>query len=192
MDADHDRSTAAPGRLATLGHGLCSGEELAGLLSAAGVRRLVDVRRTPSSRRNPDANRPALVAALAAAGIEATWDEALGGRREPVAGSANVALADDALRGYADHLAHGPGREALDRLAALARAEPTAVLCAEGDWRRCHRRLIADALVAVHGLAVVHLRHDGGAEPHALDSQVRAADGVAVWDRAADRPLPPG
>lgn len=190
MDTAHDRTGAAPGRVATIGHGLLAGEELAGLLAGAGVARLIDVRRTPSSRRNPDANRPALVAALGAAGIAVTWTEALGGRREAQQGSPHVALGDPALRGYADHLGGEQGRAALAALAEQARAEPTAVLCAEGDWRRCHRRLIADALVVVHGLAVVHLRHDGTREPHEVDPRVRAEGGVARWDRAADQPLP--
>ena len=124
-------------RLWTVGHGALAGEAFAGLLAAAGITTVVDVRRSPSSRRHPQFNRPHLAARLADAGIAYHWDEALGGRRAPQPDSPHVALADAALRGYADHMGTPAFGDAVARLAGLAAGQPVAVLCAEGDWRRC-------------------------------------------------------
>lgn len=150
---------------------------------------LIDVRRTPFSGRNPQFNRERLASVLAEAGVAYQWWEVLGGRRETTPGSPNVGITSVALRGYADHLGSAEGRAALSALAERARTAAVAVMCAEGDPARCHRRLLADALVVVAGLAVVHLGHDGDRVRHQPHPSVRATGGVPRWDRAADRPL---
>lgn len=180
---------AGPGVVLTVGHGRLAGEALAGLVAAAGVDELVDVRRTPFSRRNPQFNRDRLADTLAEVGVAYQWWEALGGRRETEPGSPNVGVTPDELRGYADHLASGQGHTALTALAERARATALAVMCAESDPARCHRRLLADALVVVAGLAVVHLTHEGDRVGHQPHPSLRDAGGVPRWDRATDRPL---
>ncbi len=184
-----DAPEAGPGVVLTVGHGRLAGETLAGLVAAAGVDELVDVRRTPFSRRNPQFNRDQVADVLAGAGVAYQWWEALGGRRETRPGSPNVGVTPAELRGYADHLGSGQGYAALTALAERARATALAIMCAEGDPARCHRRLLADALVAVAGLAVVHLAHDGARLPHQPHPSLRAAAGVPRWDRGSDRPF---
>lgn len=177
------------GVVATVGHGRLDGDVLARLVAGAGVVELIDVRRMPFSRRNPQFNRDRLAATLAEAGVTYHSWESLGGRRETTPDSPNEAVTPADLRGYADHLATEEGRGALAQLARWARAAPVAVMCAEGDPRRCHRRLLADALEVAAGLVVVHLAHDGSRTRHRRDPSVRTVGGVVRWDRGVDRPL---
>jgi len=174
------------GPVFTLGHSTRSAEELIALLQEAGVELLVDVRRFPGSRRHPQFGREALSAALAAAGIEYRHAPDLGGRRSPRPGSPNTAWRVAAFRGYADYMDSPEFQAALSRLAAAAAERPTAILCAEAVPWRCHRRLIADALVA-RGVPVVHLLAPGRREPHALHPDARALPGGRlVYPAAAE------
>lgn len=168
-------------RVFTVGHGTRPIGAFLELLRAAGVEVLADVRRFPGSRRNPQYAQEALRAALEGAGIGYRWmGEELGGFRSPVPGSRHTALANRAFAGYADHMDTAAFRKALERLIALARERPTAVMCAETLWWRCHRRMIADALLAA-GCEVVHLL-EGGPTPHTLHPNARIEDGRAVYD----------
>jgi len=160
----------------TVGHSTRSAEELIALLREAGVERLVDVRRFPGSRRHPQFGREALAASLAAAGIEYLHAPDLGGRRAPRPNSPNTGWRVAAFRGYADYMDAPEFQAALARLAAAAAERPTAILCAEAVPWRCHRRLIADALVA-RGVEVVHLLAASRREPHALHPDARRLPG---------------
>jgi len=174
------------GPVFTLGHSTRSAEELIALLQEAGVELLVDVRRFPGSRRHPQFGREALAAALAAAGIEYRHAPDLGGRRSPRPDSPNTAWRVAAFRGYADYMDSPEFQAALSRLAAAAAERPTAILCAEAVPWRCHRRLIADALVA-RGVPVVHLLAPGRREPHALHPDARPLPGGRlVYPAAAE------
>lgn len=104
---------------------------------------------------------------LPADGIAYRHEPALGGFRRPAADSRNLGWENQGLRGYADYTASEEFCSALARLQADARGLPTAVMCAERQWWRCHRRLIADALV-VHGWRVLHL----GLGPEPLEHQL--------------------
>ena len=177
-----------PAPLRTIGHGGLSEEPFTRLLRDAGVAVVVDVRRRPGSRRHPQFQRRAMQRWLADAGIDHRWVEALGGHREPDPASPNLAL-DEPLRAYADHLSSPDGRSALRDLLDLAEQAPTAICCAEGDWRRCHRRVLADAVVLLGDRDVHHLHHDGGSEPHMPDPAARIVDGVLRYDRGEDAPL---
>lgn len=177
--------------LYTVGHGNRTTEELVAVLRSVGVRRLVDVRRFPGSRRNPHLAEAALRRSLPDLGVAYEWwGEALGGRRRRAEGvSRHTAWRDAAFAGYADHTDTPAFREAADRLAATATEMPTAIMCAEVAWWRCHRRLIADAL-ALRGVTVVHLLDPRRRQPHRLHPGVRRGDdGWPVWDLAADQPL---
>src|SRR5215212_6404131 len=145
----------------TIGHSTHALDEFLALLAGPGIELLVDVRRYPSSRRYPWFNGPALAAAVPAYRHE----EALGGRRSPAPDSANGGWRVRQFRGYADHMASAEFREALDRL--IAEPRRTAVMCAEAQWWRCHRRLLSDALVA-RGAEVIHIDSRGRTEAHRL------------------------
>ena len=153
--------------LYTVGHSTRSSEELLALLRADGVELVADVRAFPSSRRHPQFNQGALADWLAAAGIGYRHLPGLGGRRSPVPGSPNGGWRELAFRGYADHMRSREFQDALAELEAAARVTPTAIMCAEAVWWRCHRRLIADALVA-RGWRVEHLGLDGTPAVHEL------------------------
>ncbi len=165
----------------TIGHGTRPIEEFVDALRAAGVRRLVDVRTAPGSRRNPQFGRNALERSLGAAGIDYVWQPEFGGFRRPAPDSPHVAIRNEAFRGYADHMATDGFREALAWLIATSRSTPTAIMCAESLWWRCHRRMIADALV-VEGCEVVHLVPGDRREPHRLHPNLRITRGRLVYD----------
>jgi uncharacterized protein (DUF488 family) len=150
------RSIDQAKRSYTIGHSTRSAEELLDLLSAAGVRLVADVRAFPSSRRHPQFNRGALAAWLGSAGIDYRHMPGLGGRRTPVPGSRNGGWQQHAFQGYADYMSTDEFERALAELETAASELPTAIMCAEAVWWRCHRRLIADALV-VRGWQVEHL-----------------------------------
>ena len=172
-------------RVFTIGHGTRTTAELVEVLEAAGVELLVDVRRFPGSRRHPHFAREALEESLPSTGIAYEWKgDALGGRRDPVPDSPNIAWRVDAFRGYADHLASPEFRSALHELEERAATSAQAVMCAETVWWRCHRRLIADSLVA-DGFDVVHLGV-GQDDHHKLNEAARRDErGVLVYDVGA-------
>jgi uncharacterized protein (DUF488 family) len=170
----------APWVLFSVGHGRRSIDAFLALLRRAGVRRLVDVRVAPGSRRNPQFGQEALRTALEGAGIAYGWRKDLGGFRRPRPDSRHTALRNAMFQGYADHMDTPRFRESLDWLVETSVEVPTAFMCAESDWRRCHRRLIADALVAA-GVRVIHL-HDTGDEEHVLPPYARVEDDRPVYD----------
>src|SRR5436190_4166672 len=121
----------------------------------------------PASRRMPHFNGEALSRSLPEAGIAYEHVGAMGGFRKPVPGSQNGGWRVAAFQGYADYMDTAEFRGALDKLMAEARQQPTAIMCAEAQWHRCHRRLVSDALL-VHGFEVCHIRSDGRLERHEL------------------------
>jgi uncharacterized protein (DUF488 family) len=151
----------------TVGHSTHDAGEFVELLKGAGVQALADVRRYPGSRRMPWFNEGPLQTALGEAGIAYVHLPELGGRRQPVPGSPNGGWRVAQFQGYADHMETAEFAAGLARLLELASGQRTAVMCAEADWRRCHRRLLSDALVA-RGHAVSHLGARGATEPHRL------------------------
>ena len=177
-------------RLLTVGHGTATAEELTGLLTGAGIERLVDVRTAPGSRRNPQFVRAAMASWLPQAGIAYRWDRELGGWRKPVPGSGNHALRHPAFRGYADYMRTPPFWVALDRLLAEAVSTPTAAMCSETVWWRCHRRLLSDAAVLVRGAEVEHLDHRGRLGPHRPTQGVRRDGDLLAYDVGETPPLP--
>jgi uncharacterized protein (DUF488 family) len=140
----------------TVGHSTRSLDELAELLGRACVRVLVDVRSVPRSRRHPQFAHASLAVSLPARGIAYRWERALGGFRRPRAGSVNGGWDHEGFRGYADYMGTAEFARALAGLEGVALSRRTCIMCAEAQWWRCHRRLIADALV-VRGWEVLHL-----------------------------------
>ena len=164
----------------TVGHSTHTLDALVRLLAAHGVRCVADVRRFPSSRRHPHFARDALDAGLREHGIGYAHLEALGGRRSAARDSPNAGLENAAFRGYADHMGSAQFAAGLERLEGLAAAAPTAVMCAEALWWRCHRRLVADALVA-RGWTVDHIGPDGRLTRHELTPIARVESGRLVY-----------
>ena len=151
----------------TVGHSTHALEGLLALLRPHGVAAVADVRRAPGSRRMPWFDADRLAESLPAAGIAYLHLGELGGRRGVVSDSANDGWRVAGFRGYADHMHTAEFAAGLRRLVELAAERPTAVMCAEALWWRCHRRLVADALV-VRGFRVRHIGADGRLADHAL------------------------
>jgi uncharacterized protein (DUF488 family) len=161
----------------TVGHGTLPESDFIALLRDAGVEGLVDVRSYPGSRRHPHFGRDRMEAWLSEAQVSYRWERDLGGFRRPAPDSANLALRHESFRGYADHMSAPEFEAALDRVVAGAAARRIAVMCSESLWWRCHRRLLADALVLWRHCEVSDLRPDGRTEPHRLTEGVRPGDG---------------
>ncbi len=171
-------------KIFTIGHGTRSLDDLVETLRAASVARLFDVRRYPGSRHNPQFGRDTLAAALPTLGIEyVVRGDELGGRRHSKTPSRHPALENPGFRAYADYMDELPFQDALACLIDDAKhLDPIAIMCAETAWQRCHRRLIADALV-LKRIPVVHLLSATRQEPHQLTRGVRADNlGHPVYD----------
>ncbi|HWG19799.1 MAG TPA: DUF488 domain-containing protein [Terracidiphilus sp.] len=131
----------------TVGHSTHSIEEFLALLKAHAVEEIVDVRSIPKSRHCPQFNADALGESLRGARIRYTPIEALGGRRYSRKGSINMGWRNASFRGYADYMATEEFAQGLEELIGIAAARKTAVMCAEAVPWRCHRSLIADAMM---------------------------------------------
>ena len=165
--------------LYTIGHGTRSIEEFIRMLQERNIELLVDVRAFPASRANPQFNTEALSKALAVAGITYQHEPALGGRRRGLGdASPNQAWRHPSFRAYADYMMTDEFWDALDGLLAEAKLRPTAIMCSETLWWRCHRRMIADAAVA-HGARVIHLMKPGQQSDHVL-AQIAHVEGERV------------
>ncbi len=164
---DDNRAIAATREILTVGHSTHAGERFVDLLRVHDVQLVCDVRRFPSSRRNPQFNAGSLRDALDRAGVgyEPLGDE-LGGRRETNRRSGTgTGSRADAFLAYGEFMQTPQFAAALGRLEGLAAERRAAIMCAEGDWRHCHRRLIADTLAA-RGWRVLHIGRDGRLEEH--------------------------
>jgi uncharacterized protein (DUF488 family) len=169
--------------LLTLGHGTATADELAGLIRNAEIESTVDVRAVPKSRRHPQFWREELERWLPQrSGSAYRWQPALGGFRKRNPESSNVALHHPAFRAYADYMETEEFGLALDELFARLVDARVAIMCSETVWWRCHRRLISDAAVLLHGVEVRHLMHDGTLRPHLLTPGVRVAADKLRYD----------
>ena len=164
----------------TVGHSTHELEELVSLLRSHGVERVVDVRAYPRSRRVPQFNSESLAESLPREGIEYLHMRELGGRRTPLPDSPNAGWRNDQFRGYADHMQSAEFSGALSRLMELGDERPTAIMCAEALWFRCHRRLVSDALVA-RGRRVLHIGSDGSVVEHELTPFASIEDGKLTY-----------
>ena len=168
----------------TIGHGTRSIEAFVHLLKLAEVALVVDIRTVPRSRANPQYNRDVLPDSLAAFGIAYTHLVELGGlrsRSKTVPASTNGFWVNQSFHNYADYAMSAEFRAALDRLVEMGRAQRLAVMCAESVWWRCHRRIVADYLIA-RGEAVFHLMDHDRMEPASITPQaVPQADGSIAY-----------
>ena len=157
---------ASPRGIFTVGHSTHSAERFVGLVRAHGVEVVCDVRRYPASRRNPQFNADALAEVLGEARIAyEPFGHELGGRRKPRPGGGPSIWRNASFRGYAEYMETPEFAAGVERLERLAGERRAAIMCAEGDWRRCHRRLISDALTS-RGVRVIHIRPDAVLEEH--------------------------
>lgn len=153
--------------LYTIGFSTRALDELVTILAGAGIELVVDVRTVPRSRHTPHWNRERAAVALPSRGTRYHHLPELGGFRRPRPDSPNTGWRNTSFRGYADYMATEGFARGLAELLALAAETRTVIACTEAVPWRCHRILIADALV-VRGIEVRHLLSPTSARPHTL------------------------
>jgi uncharacterized protein (DUF488 family) len=178
-------------RLYTIGHSRHSPEQLVHLLGICQISKLVDVRRVPFSRYCPQFNRDQLANDLSRRGIDYWHVEELGGLRhsDDSANSRHTSWRNPFLRSYADHALSKPFLDALDALCRAAVQETCAIMCAEADWRQCHRQIISDYLI-LRDFEVVHILPNGAFEPARLTPLASVtADGRLLYSKPTNHQL---
>jgi uncharacterized protein (DUF488 family) len=167
--------------LYTLGHSTRSLDDLIETLHAHQIQTLVDIRAFPMSRRLPQFNRESLETTLPAASTNYVWVKALGGYRKKIREeSPHIAIRNASFRNYADYMLTPEFEKAIAELISLAEVSPTAYMCAERVYFRCHRMLISDWLVA-HGHEVMHIDGTGPVKAHKLTAEARMVDGTLIY-----------
>ena len=167
----------------TVGHSTRSIAEFADLLRLGPVSLVVDVRTVPRSRRNPQYNEDVLGSELAVCQVGYTRIAALGGRRGrslEVAQATNAFWRNQSFHNYADYALSRDFGAALSRLMEISVERSCAIMCAEAVWWRCHRRIIADYLLA-RGRTVLHLMGPDRIEPAHLTPSAQVVDGKLLY-----------
>jgi uncharacterized protein (DUF488 family) len=168
-------------RIWTIGHSTRTIDTFVSLLEENGIKLVADVRRLPGSKRYPQFNIEILAKSLTDHGIRYEHLPELGGRRKAKKDSHNTAWRNASFRGYADHMETEEFRTGIERLLDLAsKLGPTAIMCAEAVWWRCHRALISDYL-KTRGVEVVHIVDANKREPHPYTSAARIVDGMVSY-----------
>ncbi len=170
----------------TIGHSTLPIEAFLHALAENGCEVLVDVRRHPGSRRHPQFSQEALFRAVRAAGMRAVWREGMGGRRTERKDSIHLGWRSSSFRGYADYMQTSEFQAEIDWL--MEQGEGATVMCAEAVPWRCHRQLIADAVIARGGVVediLVTPEGKSSRRVHAMTEFARVKDGL-VWYPAAD------
>lgn len=168
----------------TVGHSTRPIQDFLALLAAHQVQQLVDVRTIPRSRHNPQFNSEDLARSLSEAGIRYLHMPDLGGLRHARPDSINAAWRNLSFRGYADYMQTAEFEQALEKLIHLAQAHRTAIMCAEAVPWRCHRSLIADALLA-RGIPAEEIVSPTRLRPHALTSWAHVEKGRITYPAPA-------
>jgi uncharacterized protein (DUF488 family) len=169
-------------RIWTIGHSTRGIDELISLLNENQIKLLVDVRAFPSSKRYPHFNKEALAKSLNVHGIRYEHFSELGGKRKSTPDSRNTAWRNASFRAYADYMETEQFQKGIERLLDLApEAGPTAIMCAEAVWWRCHRSLISDYLKA-RGAEVLHILGANKVESHPYTSAARIVNGELSYE----------
>jgi uncharacterized protein (DUF488 family) len=155
------------GAIFTIGHSRLPIDRFLGLLRTYGIESLADIRSIPRSRHNPQFNADALADTLTTSGIDYLSMPALGGLRHARKDSPNTGWRNESFRGFADYMQTPAFAEALDKLIAASREKRVAIMCAEAVPWRCHRSLVADALM-IRGVPAIEILSNADSRPHEL------------------------
>ncbi len=174
-----------PVRIFAVGHSTRPIEKFIELLQAHNIQTLADIRTVPRSRTNPQFSQDALARSLAEHGIRYIHLKALGGLRRPQKDSINTGWVNTSFRGYADYMQTPEFELALNELMRLGAHSRTAIMCAEGNPFRCHRSLVADALMA-RGVKAFHISSRKTAQPHQLTPFAKVEGGRITYPARAE------
>jgi uncharacterized protein (DUF488 family) len=164
----------------TIGHSTRTLEEFVKILHSFKIEMVVDIRSYPGSRRYPHFNKETLEISLPENGIQYFHLKELGGRRKVNADSKNTAWRHLAFRGYADYMETDAFKEGIVILEKIALQQPTAFMCSEAVWWRCHRSMVSDYLKA-SGWKVMHIMGMGKAEEHPFTAPAKIEKGRLTY-----------
>jgi uncharacterized protein (DUF488 family) len=170
----------------TIGHSTRTVEEFIGLLQAHGVSRVIDVRTVPRSRHNPQFNKTFLPGLLKKAGLGYVHMPGLGGLRHAQRDSLNMGWRNASFRGYADYMQTPEFEQSLEELVQLAKQDRIALMCAEAVPWRCHRSLIADALL-VRGIRTEDIMSSSRRQVHTLTPFAKVRGTTITYPTEASR-----
>ncbi len=165
-------STTAKNSIYTIGHSTRTIEEFLALLLSFGIKVLADIRRLPGSRKYPQFDQDQLKKSLREKGIEYVYIEDLGGRRKLSSSAAKTAWRNKSFQAYAGYMETEAFEEGAKVLKSYAAEQPTAMMCSEAVWWRCHRSMVSDYLKA-KGWEVLHIMSEGKATEHPYTSPAR-------------------
>jgi uncharacterized protein (DUF488 family) len=165
----------------TIGHSTRSLNEFIAILNSFNIRMVADIRSFPGSKRYPHFNKESLQFSLQKQHINYIHLKDLGGRRKPLAGSVNTRWRNDAFRGYADYMQTNDFASAINNLQIIAGQQPTAYMCSEAVWWRCHRALVSDYL-KLKGWKVLHIIDPEKAHEHPFTSVARVINSELRYD----------
>ena len=171
--------------LYTIGHSTRTIEEFLELLSSFNIKILADIRRLPGSRKYPQFDQDALKKSLEENGIEYVYIEYLGGRRPAKKGSKNTTWRNKSFQGYADYMETESFANAAAELAKFALEKPTAMMCSEAVWWRCHRSMVSDYFKA-KGWEVLHIMALGKATEHPYTGPARVVGDQVLYTAEED------
>lgn len=167
-------------RIFTIGHSTRSIEEFTELLRIYNIKEIVDVRSIPRSRYNPQFNEDTLEQSLKQNNIKYKHLKKLGGLRHSKKDSINLGWHNTSFRGFADYMAAPEFSEGLEALMKIASTKETVIMCAEAVPWRCHRSLIADALIK-KGWLVQDIMSNTSATKHRLTPFLKVSKGLLVY-----------
>ncbi|MBX5439813.1 MAG: DUF488 domain-containing protein [Thermoflavifilum sp.] len=177
-------------QILTIGHSVHPLDEFISLLKLHGVQLLADIRSFPGSRHVPQFNAEALAASLQAENIAYKLVKNLGGRRKAHVDSINTGWHHPAFRGFADYMQTADFARGLIELLEMASQQRTCIMCAEAMPWRCHRSLVADALL-IKDVQVWHIFPDGSLHPHRLTPFAQVRNGILIYPSPDNLPLAP-
>lgn len=164
----------------TIGHSTHSITEFLGMLQSFDIKILADIRSLPGSRKFPQFNKENLIISLEEAGIQYIHLTDLGGRRKVKKDSKNNRWNNASFRGYADYMETEEFETAILKLKHLALEQPTAYMCSEAVWWRCHRSMVSDYL-KTKGWTVLHIMAAGKVQEHKYTAPARIVDGNVLY-----------
>jgi len=165
----------------TIGHSTRTIEEFLSILHAHSIQVLIDIRAFPMSRRLPHFNRESLETSLKQENIRYLWLKELGGRRRKLRDdSPNTALRNESFRNYADYMLTHTFQQAARQVLELAQQAPTAIMCAERLFFRCHRMLVSDYFM-LHGRRVLHIEAASPPRPHVVTKEAQLVGSEVLY-----------
>lgn len=167
----------------TIGHSTRTIEEFLDLLKDFNIKILADIRSLPGSRKFPQFNQDQLKISLEENGIEYVYIPDLGGRRKAHPHSKNTTWRNKSFQGYADYMETDTFENGIAQLTKSAYEKPTAMMCSEAVWWRCHRSMVADYLKAKNW-EVLHIMAPGKATEHPYTSPARVVNEKVFYSEA--------